>query len=439
MLEIAADLDTPVSVFLKIHALQPRFLWERTGGSGNNQGRYSIIGFGPAKETTLQQRSDAQLREAIAHAPSWSKAPYGSSSASFGGLIGYTGYDYSFGQASGEMPLASYIAPSSILVFDSIRRTLTLMHDGSEAEAKAILKEVSATLRNPCPKTIPLMTSVPRASMTEELFSQRVQRIQAAISSGDLQQAVLSLAFSGEASGDPFTAYRALRTINPAPYSYFLDLGHVQIAGASPQALIQTHNQRVMLRPIAGTRPRGLNPQEDEALESSLLADYKENAEHDMLVDTARHALASVVTPDSVVTNPYKTIERHRHVMHMVSGVEGKLRPGKDAIDAFRAVFPAGTTVGTPKSTAQVLLKELETLPREIYAGTVGWFGSDNRLEQAIAIRTMWFHKGQYRYQSGAGIVEQSAPEAEYQECLTKSRALREALELAKTFGQEIL
>jgi anthranilate synthase component 1 len=245
-------------------------------------------------------------------------------------------------------------------------------------------------------------------------------------------QLVLSVRFAGEHSLSPFETYRALRLLNPSPYMFFLDVGDVQVAGSSPEALVKLRAGRASLRPIAGTRPRGADRDEDLALEASLKADDKENAEHVMLVDLARNDLGRVAKPGSVHVDPYKAIERYSHVMHIVSGVQGQLVPGCDAFDLFAAAFPAGTLVGAPKVRAMELIDELEPVRRGLYAGTVGYFGNNGDMDQAITIRTLVFRDGIYSYQAGAGIVADSVPENEYQEVLAKSAILRRALAMAE-------
>jgi anthranilate synthase component 1 len=213
---------------------------------------------------------------------------------------------------------------------------------------------------------------------------------------------------------------------------FFVDLGDIQVAGSSPEALVKLRRGHASLRPIAGTRPRGATPEQDVGHEKSLLADEKENAEHVMLVDLARNDLGRVASAGSVYVEPYRCIERYSHVMHIVSGVQGELATGKDAFDLFAAAFPAGTLVGAPKVRAMELIDELETVRRGLYAGTVGYFGSNGDMDQAIAIRTLIFRGDTYQYQAGAGIVADSIPEAEYQEVLAKSAILRNALAMAE-------
>jgi anthranilate synthase component 1 len=276
--------------------------------------------------------------------------------------------------------------------------------------------------------------------MDRATFMASVERIKEHILAGDVYQLVLSSAFEGPTDLDPFQVYRALRLLNPSPYMVYMELGDTSVIGSSPEALVKVTGTEATLRPIAGTRPRGQDPTHDRQLEVELLADPKEAAEHVMLVDLARNDLGRVAKPGTVRVEPYRSIERYSHVMHIVSGVVGELRPGIDPFDLFAATFPAGTVVGAPKVRAMQLIEELEPVRRGLYAGTVGYFGHGTdgdgalvpTMDQAIAIRTMTMSKGRYRYQAGAGIVADSQPEAEHAEILAKSGALVAALRLAE-------
>jgi anthranilate synthase component I len=259
-----------------------------------------------------------------------------------------------------------------------------------------------------------------------------VKRVQEYIAAGDVYQLVLSAGFSGQHSLSPFEVYRALRIINPSPYMYYCALGDLAVVGSSPEALVRLHRGEAQLRPIAGTRPRAEDFEADCALESALRNDPKENAEHVMLVDLARNDLGRVAQSGSIYVEPYRAIERYSHVMHMVSGVKGLLASQYDAFDLFAATFPAGTLVGAPKVRAMQIIDELEPARRGLYAGTVGYFGAQGEMDQAITIRTVVMQGDQYHYQAGAGIVADSDPVAEYEEILAKSAALRRALSLAE-------
>jgi anthranilate synthase component 1 len=237
--------------------------------------------------------------------------------------------------------------------------------------------------------------------------------------------------YQGECDLAPFEAYRALRLLNPSPYLYFCDFGDLAVAGSSPEALVRLAGREASLRPIAGTRPRGATAAEDAGGERELLDDPKEAAEHVMLVDLARNDLGRVAVTGSVVVDPFRAVERYSHVMHLVSGVRGVLRPGVDAFDLFAAAFPAGTVSGAPKIRALELIDEIEPVGRGLYAGTVGYFGHAGTMDQAIAIRTLVFSNGGYAYQAGAGIVADSVPEREHDEVRAKAAVLEAALRMA--------
>jgi anthranilate synthase component 1 len=455
--DIAADLDTPVSTFLKLGPLKPRYLLESVEG-GLNLARYSFLGFGDAVEFRLDDQGLAAaggrlprpagrdellqaLRDTLARAPRL--APEVPDLPFAGGLVGVAGYDLvryferlpnpPVNPRNPVAPDAAYVATSALLVFDHLTRRIALLTAGSDAERRQLRAEVIRLLRGALPTAPPGGRHAPAvASLSQPEFLDRVAAAKAAIGRGDVYQLVLSVQFTGEHSLSPFEAYRALRLLNPSPYMFYVDLGDIQVAGSSPEALVKLRRGHASLRPIAGTRPRGATPAADLALEQGLLADAKENAEHVMLVDLARNDLGRVATAGSVHVAPYRCIERYSHVMHIVSGVQGQLAPGRDAFDLFAAAFPAGTLVGAPKVRAMELIDELEPVRRGIYGGTVGYFGGSGDMDQAIAIRTLVFRGGSYQIQAGAGIVADSDPAAEYQEVLAKSAILRNALELAE-------
>jgi anthranilate synthase component 1 len=267
--------------------------------------------------------------------------------------------------------------------------------------------------------------------MGKDAYEAAVEKAQHHIAEGDVYQIVPSVRFSGRSDLDPFTVYRGLRLLNPSPYMYFCDLGTTKVIGSSPEALVRLRGATAELRPIAGTRPRYNDDDRDRRAEEVLMGDAKEAAEHVMLVDLARNDLGRVAVPGSIKVDPYRVIERYSHVIHLVSGVSGILGPGVDAFDLFAAAFPAGTVVGAPKIRAIELLQELEPVPRGLYAGTVGYFGHGGSMDQAIAIRTIVMSEGGYSFQAGAGIVADSIPSAEWEEVLSKSGAMRGALETA--------
>ncbi len=451
--DIAADLDTPVSAFLKLEPFQPRFLLESVVG-GEQLARYSFLGFGEGLEVRLQNGQWrvgdetqpapgtpaallAAFRDALARAP---RPGAGLQLPFSGGLVGAAGFDLlrrldhlpRLPPRAGDMPEAAWFAPRSLLVFDHISRRVALLHAGSAAEREVLRKEVVQALRGPLPAPVEGSYELPRSSFSKPAFVEAVKESQEAIARGDVYQLVLANQFTGQHKLDPFTVYRALRLLNPSPYMVFMRFGELAVVGSSPEALVTLRGRRACLRPIAGTRPRGADPEADNALAKELLADPKELAEHVMLVDLARNDVGRVALTGSVKVDPYQVIERYSHVMHMVSGVEGVLAPEYDAFDLYAASFPAGTVSGAPKVRALELIDQLEPVPRGLYAGTVGYFGHGGQMDQAITIRSLVFSGDTYSYQAGAGLVADSRPEAEYHEVMAKSAALAAALELAK-------
>jgi anthranilate synthase component 1 len=452
--DIAADLDTPVSAYLKLKPFRPRFLLESVEG-GERLARYSFIGFGDCLEVRLdaagldiggvhspRPQSKPEflnaLRGALAQAPQ--PKPEVAGVPLLGGLVGYTAYDAVryFERVPGRSladtttPHAHYVAPRSLLVFDHLTRTVALLHDGSEAERQSLRREVMLALRGAVPAALPQgRFSQATPSLTEAEHAVRVRRAQEYIASGDVYQLVLASRFEGRHALSAFEVYRALRLLNPSPYMYFCELGDITVVGSSPEALVKCHGGYAQLRPIAGSRPRGADAAGDAALEAELKADPKENAEHVMLVDLARNDLGRVATAGTVTVDPYRVIERYSHIMHIVSGVNGRLAAGQDAFDLFAATFPAGTLVGAPKVRAMEIIDELEPVGRQLYGGTVGYFGRRGDMDQAITIRTLVFRGDTYSYQAGGGIVADSSPKAEYDELMAKSAVLRRALELA--------
>ncbi len=453
--DIPGDLDTPVSAFMKLSAFAPHFLLESVEG-GERLGRYSFIGFGdgltvrldheglliggerrPVPRTTVELL--AGLRDALERTPRPGPAIPGVPLA--GGLVGYAAYDVVrfFERLSAtpgkepDVPALHYVAPRSLLVFDHLTRGIALLHAGSEDERRALRHEIIRALRGALPagtRSGRYAAPVPTSSRADYIGG--VKRVKEYIAAGDVYQLVLSSRFEGRHELDPFQAYRALRLINPSPYMYYCALGELTVVGSSPEALVRLKDGVAQLRPIAGTRPRADDPEVDAAREAELRADPKENAEHVMLVDLARNDLGRVAQAGSVAVDPYRTIERYSHVMHMVSGVNGRLAPGRDAFDLFAAAFPAGTLVGAPKVRAMQIIEELEPVSRGLYGGTVGYFGARGDMDHAITIRTLVFRGDEYSYQAGAGLVADSVPESEHEEVLAKSAAMARALEMAR-------
>ncbi len=463
--DIPADLDTPVSAYLKLAPLSPRFLLESAAGP-ERDARYSFLGFGSASELVLDEnglRFDGQplpapgnraellalLRQRLACAPRL--APPEIPIPFRGGLVGVLGYELvrrlerlSARRWSG--PELRLLAPRSMLVFDHHRRSAALFTALGQAEHRALRREVLRLLSGPLPRRRPGPRrpgprrsggfAPPRASLEGGEFVERARQAQEAILDGEVYQLVLSSAFRGECELEPLAVYRALRLTNPSPYMVLFEFGDLAVVGASPEALVRLEGSRATLQPIAGTRPRGAGGEQDRELERELLADPKEAAEHVMLVDLARNDLGRVAVPGSIAVAPFRSVERYSHVMHLVSGVTGTLEESADAFECLAACFPAGTVVGAPKVRALELIDELEPVPRGLYAGTVGYFGhggveGGGAMDQALLIRTLFFQGGEYCYQAGAGIVADSRPENELAEVRAKGEALRAALALA--------
>ena len=452
--DIAADLDTPVSAYLKLRALKPRYLLESVE-RGEQLARYSFLGFGDALDLRLDDNgltigdesrrypsSAAEYLDSLRYA--MDKAPRPRPEVEglpfSGGLVGVSGYDvvrlferlpHTTPMQAG-IPRAAFCATSSALVFDHLTRRVALLHDGPESERAALRKEVIQLLRGAIPSNgRNVSVSAPVAGMSEAEYGERVEACKEYIAAGDIYQIVISVLFSGRTDVAPFEVYRALRLLNPSPYMFFFEFGDLKVAGSSPEALVRLHGRTASLRPIAGTLPRGETPEEDLQNEKDLLADPKESAEHVMLVDLARNDLGRVASAGSVIVDPYRAIERYSHVMHIVSGVQGELAPEYDAFDLFAASFPAGTLVGAPKVRAMEIIEEMEITGRGLYAGTAGYFGLSGDMDQAITIRTLVFNGDEYSFQAGAGIVADSVPSKEYQEVLAKSAILRRALDIA--------
>jgi anthranilate synthase component 1 len=280
--------------------------------------------------------------------------------------------------------------------------------------------------------------TVPASSFERDEFLRAVERCKEHIAAGDIFQVVLSQRFSVPAKGvDAFDIYRAMRVINPSPYMYFLRSGALRIAGASPEVMVRLEDDRAEVRPIAGTRPRGKTEADDKRIEREMFDDPKEIAEHVMLVDLGRNDLGRISVPGSVRVTERMIAERYSHVMHITSNVEGKLSPGRDAIDVLRATFPAGTLSGAPKVRAMQIIEALEPLRRGVYGGAIGYIGWDGNMDVAIAIRTVVEQGGELQVQAGAGIVEASRPEAEYDECVNKARAALLSIATARTARRE--
>ncbi len=435
---ILADTLTPVSAFARVSRDSSRaFLLESVEG-GEKIGRYSFIGVDP------HDRFEGSFQEFRRRfPPSFPAAP--GLPPFTGGGVGVFSYEMvreledlpSRARSDRRSPPAVMVEfYASVLAFDHLKHQIVILsHDSERA-----VWELEQRLRQPLhPDLEPLPLIAPSApdlrqaasNFTREAFCSAVRKAQEYIRAGDIFQAVLSQRFDVEFPGDPLDVYRALRYINPSPYLFFLKMGSTCVAGSSPEMLLKVQGRDLYYRPIAGTRRRGRDQEEDQRLEQELFNDAKERAEHVMLVDLGRNDLGRVSEFGSVSVEQLMSLERYSHVVHLVSSLRGRLREGLDRFDALAACFPAGTVTGAPKVRAMEIIEELEPDRRGIYAGAIGYLDFSGNLDTCIAIRTIVLENGLARLQAGAGIVADSQPELEYQECGNKARALFQALEMA--------
>ncbi len=480
--QVVADLDTPVSLMLKLtDAAENAFLLESVTG-GEIRGRYSVIGLAPdliwrcrghGAEVNRRAAEDRDafvaeekpslesLRALIAESRIDLPAGLPPMAA---GLFGYLGYDMirlveRLPEANPDplgLPDAMLLRPSMIAIVDNVRDMVTLVapvwHDGAAGTAGAeaayagacdrLMRALEAIDRAPVHGTpvSPVTGETPRAvdavsNTTRPDYLEMVERAKAYIGAGDIFQVVPSQRWALPLEASPFALYRAVRRINPSPYMFFFDMGGFQIVGASPEILVRVRDGRVTIRPIAGTRPRGATPEEDKALELDLLADPKERAEHLMLLDLGRNDVGRVSKIGTVRPTEQFTVERYSHVMHIVSNVEGELSDEHDALSALLAGLPAGTVSGAPKIRAMEIIDELEREKRGIYAGAVGYFSAAGEMDTCIALRTGVVKDGTLYVQAGGGVVHDSDPEAEYQETVNKAKALMTAAAVARNFN----
>ncbi|MDX1335541.1 MAG: anthranilate synthase component I [Gammaproteobacteria bacterium] len=463
--EVLADLDTPLSTYLKLAAGPHSYLFESVHG-GEKWGRYSIIGLPCQKRVeihgnTISIIDDDSVIESIEHddplewieefQKQFSVPEFDGLPRFAGGLVGYFGYDtvaYIEPRLKADKPDPLQtpdillMVSEEVVVFDNLSGKLYLVvhaDPGQREPAEQRLDELTAKLKQPL--AIPESTGSGKhvdetefvSGFTEDGFKQAVAKAKEYIVDGDIMQVVLSQRLSIPFSAQPLDLYRALRSLNPSPYMYFMDIGDFQIVGSSPEILVRLEDETVTVRPIAGTRRRGYTEAEDRALEEELLADPKELAEHLMLIDLGRNDTGRVAEIGSVELTEKMVVERYSHVMHIVSNVIGKLKHGQSAIDVLRATFPAGTVSGAPKIRAMEIISELEPVKRGVYSGAVGYIGWNGNMDTAIAIRTAVIKDGQLNIQAGAGIVYDSKPELEWKETMNKARAVFRAVALAES------
>jgi len=454
--EIVADLETPVSAFLKVNRGGYSFLLESVEG-GQRLARYSFIGTEPYAVLATRGEDKTDPLPLIAEELNKYKiVPISGLPRFCGGAVGYLAYETvtRFEELPSPdrdplgLPESLFMFVDTMLVFDHVThkiKVLSHLHLDGDIEAayqKAVdkINDLVDRLSQPLQlgqhtkaATRPMSNYKLSSNFSKEEFEASVLKIKQYITEGEAIQVVLSHRLSQRTDVSPFEIYRALRTINPSPYMFFLDFTDFHIVGASPEILVRVEDDTVMTRPLAGTRPRGKSPAEDIQLEQELRSDEKERAEHIMLVDLGRNDIGRVSEPGTVEVSDLMDVERYSHVMHLVTHVQGRLRHDLTAFDALRACFPAGTVSGAPKIRAMEIIAELEPEKRGAYAGAAGYFSFSGNMDMAIAIRTMVVTKGIAYVQAGGGIVYDSVPEREYEESMNKARALLKAISQAES------
>ncbi|GAB1472025.1 anthranilate synthase component I [Chloroflexota bacterium] len=464
--EISADLETPISVYMKLCGDGASFLLESVEG-GERIARYSFIGFKPkaqyiirgneiefiesdtSRTVTLDENIDPTyfLQEEMS---TFNFKAQTGVPRFIGGLVGYLGYEsvrffepiLNKKMKRGQIPDGIYLLADTIIAFDHARRSLSLIAnvlDGDIESANRKLDEIESRIHQSLPSVErrDIKSSKTKSNMTQGHFEDIVRDAKERVAAGDIFQVVLSQRFTRKTNVEPFDVYRAVRRLNPSPYMFFFDFGIVDdeplfIVGSSPEMFVRLEGRTASLRPIAGTRPRGADAAADAALADELLADPKERAEHVMLVDLGRNDLGRVCEYGTVKVSDFFTVEKYSHVMHIVSHVEGKLKQDLTAFDLVRASFPAGTVSGAPKVRALEIIAELEPDARGAYAGMIGYFGFDGNMDTCLAIRTMVGRGNTFSVQAGAGIVADSDPSTEFQETINKASAMLKAIEIAE-------
>ncbi|MEI8176427.1 MAG: anthranilate synthase component I [Candidatus Omnitrophota bacterium] len=476
--ELSADIDTPVSCFLKIDNGKPSYLLESVEG-GEKIARYSFLGTDPeviikskgrsieiisAKTGTRQKPSVRRfeckkdpLEEIRTLMKGYRFVAVKGLPRFCGGFVGYFGYDMvrfferlpDTNTDDLRCPDSIFMLTDTILIFDHVDHTIKVVSNAHIAQgaspervyraAAAKIERLAAQLKKPLKRAAaekpPVPSSLPaaRSNMTQRQFEDMITRTKKYIRNGDIIQAVLSQRFEVDLGATaPFDIYRALRSLNQSPYMYYLDFKELKLVGSSPEIMVRCENGTVEVRPIAGTRPRGCDDREDARLSADLLKDVKERAEHIMLVDLGRNDIGRVCDYHTVKTPELMVVEKYSHVMHIVSDVSGRLSKGKDCFDVIRATFPAGTLSGAPKVRAMEIIEELENRRRGPYGGCIGYFSFSGNLDSCITIRTILIKKGKAYVQAGAGIVADSRPATEYRETQNKAKAPLLAIALAR-------
>ena len=472
--DVPADLETPVSAFLKVARGEYSFLLESVEG-GERLARYSFIGTepyrvfrsgpyaDPKEGTDPLVEIEAELsRYRLSHPKDTEMSTAGGLPRFTGGAVGFLAYDVirhfeprvQVPAADPQgLPEALFMFVDTLLVFDHLKHAIKVVShcrlDGdieqSYRQACWRIDELVKRLGQSLPAA-PYAMGAPefigetaQSNVGRERYIEMVEKAKEYIVAGDIIQMVPSQRLSRRTSAHPFSIYRALRMVNPSPYMYYLQMGDAHIVGASPEMLVRVEDGVVETHPIAGTLPRGRTPEEDEAIEKELLHDEKERAEHVMLVDLGRNDIGRVSQPGTVTVKDFMIVERYSHVMHLVSRVEGKLKAEMNAYDALRACFPAGTLSGAPKIRAMEIISEMETDRRGPYGGAVGYFDFSGNMDTAITIRTMVMKDGVAHIQAGGGVVYDSVPEREYRETLNKARAVMQAIDHAEAMEEGLV
>ena len=472
--ELTADTETPLSAYAKLSELKPAFLFESVVG-GEQVSRYSFLGFSSSKEISSYSEKTEIISKDGKKSFSTPLDPLslieneihgikycGINGHRFsGGAVGFISYEYANRVESSipvpnndelQMPLVYFMITEVVLIFDHARQTLTICSNVKVSEnlktayqnGVTKIEETLELLEKPLsmkPASLNFSDNrpieLPSGNFTQKEFEKLVDNTKDYIRKGDIIQAVLSQRFSIPYSGKPIDLYRAIRAINPSPYMFILETEDSAIVGASPEVHVRLNDRDVMIRPIAGTRPRGKSENEDKELEKELLKDEKEKAEHLMLVDLARNDIGRVCKNGTVRAAEYMTVERYSHVMHIVSQVIGKLAENKNAFDLMRATFPAGTVSGAPKIRAMQIISEMEQTCRNAYAGALGYFGFEGNHDSCIAIRTAILKNKKIHLQTGAGIVADSEPDMEFYETINKAKGMLSAASLAQKMANQ--
>ncbi|WP_029523214.1 anthranilate synthase component I [Persephonella sp. KM09-Lau-8] len=469
--EILLDLDTPLSVFLKIFSPgRFSFLFESVE-QGENIGRYSFIGsslpvYIKTKKTFAEFYNNGQIEcknttdpidELKNHLQKYKPAKFEDLPPFWGGFVGYVGYDViSFYEPVPDtkpdtlkLPDIFFFLSDEVIAFDNVKKTIKIIVSAILEPEDDIEEKYNETLnrineienrlnREVKLNRLPIINikdvdiSKWKSNFKKEDFLKAVEKCKYYIREGDIIQVVISQRFHKKLKTDPINVYRAVRAINPSPYLFYLDFRDIKLIGSSPEILVSVKDGKIQTKPIAGTRPRGKTPEEDKKLAEELISDEKERAEHLMLVDLARNDVGKVAKAGSVKVDRFMYIENYSHVMHIVSDVSGELKEGLHPLDVLKSVFPVGTVSGAPKVRAMQIIEELEPEKRGPYAGAVGYISFDGNLDTAIAIRTAIVRKDDIYVQAGAGIVADSIPENEYQETVNKAKALIKAIEIAE-------